>query len=356
MSNARNLANLLGTNTQIQTADIADGAFQANKNLIINGDMRIDQRNGGASVTPTSSGYTLDRYQAGLSTSSKFSVQQVADAPDGFVNSLKVTSLASTTPAASEWFFIQQKIEGYNSTQLEFGSSGAKDITASFWVKSSLTGTFGLTFYNGNGSRAYPATYTISVANTWEYKTISISGDTSGTWATNNTSSLQMIFDLGTGGDNSGTAGAWGSAKLAPTGVTQVVATNAATWQITGVQLELGDSATAFEHRSYGDELRRCQRYYNHMPLVMYDTIGSNYNTLSTKSYSYHIHHEFPTTMRASPTCTFDVKSSYSPYTSYASNMGVFGINVHKFGCRVNGTPLTANGDVDFTYTADAEL
>lgn len=300
MSNARNLANLLGTNTQIQTADIADGAFQANKNLIINGDMRIDQRNGGASVTPTSSGYTLDRYQAGLSTSSKFSVQQVADAPDGFVNSLKVTSLASTTPAASEWFFIQQKIEGYNSTQLEFGSSGAKDITASFWVKSSLTGTFGLTFYNGNGSRAYPATYTISVANTWEYKTISISGDTSGTWATNNTSSLQMIFDLGTGGDNSGTAGAWGSAKLAPTGVTQVVATNAATWQITGVQLELGDSATAFEHRSYGDELRRCQRYYVKQESVYgsYHTFGFGTWFSATRFIGYV---QMPVPMRTNP-------------------------------------------------------
>ena len=363
MSNARNLADLLGTNTQIQTADIADGAFQANKNLIINGAMQVAQR--GTSVTAkTNSAYqTVDRFLT-ETNGATYDHSQSTTVPSGqgFSYSLKAVIDGAFTPTSAQYFIpFEQRIEGQNLQHLAYGTSDAKSVTLSFWIRSSKTGTYVVEFSNFNStqSRKYSKQYTINVADTWEYKTLTWEGDTVRSF--DNTNDVKGVFywwvTAGTDFTSGTIPSGWENSTTAnrAVGVPTSLADNDE-YYLTGVQLELGDSATAFEHRSYGDELRRCQRYYNHMPLVMYDTIGSNYNTLSTKSYSYHIHHEFPTTMRASPTCTFDVKSSYSPYTSYASNMNVFGINVHKFGCRVNGTPLTANGDVDFTYTADAEL
>jgi len=253
----------------------------AGRNRIINGDMRIDARNAGASVTPTSSGYTLDRYQAGISQSSKFSVQQVLDAPTGFTKSLKVTSLAATSVGSGDYFFVQQVIEGNNVADLSFGSASANSITLSFWVKSSLTGTFGVTFYGASGTRSYPATYTVSSANTWEQKTVTITGSTTGTWITDTGAGLQVIFGLGIGSSLSGTAGSWANAGyLAPTGATSVVGTNGATFYITGVQLEAGSVATPFEHVDYGEMLRRCQRYFE----VIAHFSGSNsYGTIWSK-------------------------------------------------------------------------
>ena len=345
MSKARQLADL---------GNVYDDGALSNRNLIINGDMTIDQRNSGSSVTPTSSGYTLDRYQAGISQSSKFSVQQVSDAPEGFSKSLKVTSLAATTVGASDYYFIQQIIEGYNTAQLGFGASGAKDITASFWVKSSLTGTFGLTFYGAGGTRAYLATYTISVANTWEYKTISISGDTSGTWNTDNTSGLQLLFSLGVGTNNSAAAGSWGSAKLAASSTVQVVATNAATWQITGVQLEVGDTATPFEHRSYGDELARCQRYFTKLGG---EVVGDFYNAGYITSSGIILNTStLPVKMRTVPTGTkvgtWTVSNVSQPVISYTSSLTVV---VYAAGTAI-GQGLYYNPALTEYLTFDAEL
>jgi len=240
------------------------------RNRIINGAMVIDQRNAGASVTPTTNvTYTLDRWVAYLSQSSKFSVQQNAGSvtpPSGFTNYLGVTSLSAYTVGA-EVFAIAQGIEGFNIADLNWGTANAKTVTLSFWVRSSLTGTFGGAFKNSAENRAYPFSYTISSANTWEQKSVTIAGDTSGTWLTTNGTGIRLVFGLGIGASLSGTAGAWAAGNLfSATGATSVVGTNGATFYITGVQLEVGSQATGFEYRQYGTEFALCQRYYNQTP------------------------------------------------------------------------------------------
>ena len=234
------------------------------KNRIINGNMVIDQRNAGASVTPSSSQtYTLDRWRADMSVGSKFSVQQVADAPSNFVSSLKVTSTSAYTVGAADYFSISHQLEGYNTADIGFGTSGAKDITLSFWTKSSLTGTHGGVFGNQGDSQLYPFSYTISSANTWEKKTINIPARTVGTWATNNTASMRLQWYMGLGSNYYGTVNAWNTGAIyGVSGQINVVATSGATWFITGVQLEIGTTATPFENRMYGTELALCQRYY----------------------------------------------------------------------------------------------
>jgi hypothetical protein len=238
------------------------------KNRIINGAMVIDQRNAGASVTQTVAAvYTLDRWQMFGDVTSKFSVQQDAGAvtpPVGFNDYLGVTSLSSYTLATDDRFFVRHKIEGFNTADLDFGKATAKTVTLSFWVRSSLTGTFGGSIQNGAGNRSYPFTFTINSANTWEYETITIAGDTSGTWLTTNGIGLVINFGLGVQGSTyAGTAGAWNSNNnYSATGATSVVGTNGATFYITGVQLEKGSTATSFDYRPYGTELALCQRYF----------------------------------------------------------------------------------------------
>ena len=236
------------------------------RNRIINGNMVIDQRNAGASVTPTSGQYLVDRFYYQATQASKATAQQNAGAvtpPSGFTNYQGITSSSAYSVLSSDYFLIRQAIEGFNVADLGWGTANAATVTLSFWVRSSLTGTFGGAFTNAGGTRWYPFSYTISVANTWEQKTITVAGDTSGTWATGNTAGIQISFNLGAGSSFSGTAGAWtGSGIIAPTGATSVVGTSGATFYITGVQLEKGSVATPFEFRQFGTELALCQRYY----------------------------------------------------------------------------------------------
>ncbi len=233
------------------------------KNRIINGAMVIDQRNAGASVTPTTGTYTLDRWLAVIAQSSKFSVQRSTTAPAGFTNSMLVTSTSAYSVLTGDYFAMYQGIEGFNIADLGWGAAGAQTITLSFWVRSSLTGTFGGSVKN-NATRSYPFTYTVSAANTFEYKTITIAGDTTGTWNTDNTIGIYVSFGLGVGSTFSGTAGAWAGANyVSATGATSVVGTNGATFYITGVQFEKGSTATSFDYRPYGTELALCQRYFN---------------------------------------------------------------------------------------------
>ena len=260
----------LNGDTGIQTP-MYNGSITANavtpsvnmKNRLINSAMTIDQRNAGASVTPSTGTYTLDRWRAYSNNGTAFTVQQSSTAPVGFVNSMLITSTAATSVGASDYYFLQQRIEGFNTADLNWGTANAKTITISFWVRSSLTGTFGGALGNNANNRAYPFTYTISSANTYEYKTVTIAGDTTGTWATDNNTGISLVFDIGSGANNIGTAGAWtGSNFYGATGDTKVVATNGATFYITGVQLEVGSTATSFDYRPYGTELALCQRYF----------------------------------------------------------------------------------------------
>jgi hypothetical protein len=224
--------------------------------------MRIDQRNAGASVSATTSSWSVDRWQAYASQTSKYTIQQSSTAPTGFANSLLVTSSSAYSVTSTDIFFIRQIIEGYNIADLGFGTANAKTITLSFWVRSSLTGTFGGALTN-DSNRAYPFTYTISAANTWEQKTVTLTADTSGTWGSTNNAGLAVIFSFGAGSTRQGTAGAWtGTNYYGATGETSIVGTNGATFYITGVQLEVGSTATPFERRLYGQELANCQRYY----------------------------------------------------------------------------------------------
>jgi len=235
------------------------------KNRIINGAMVIDQRNAGASVTLASGGtYTIDRWQGYEDTDGVMTAQQNSSAPTGFINSLKLTTTTADSSLASTQFaLIQQKIEGLNIADLGWGTASAATVALSFWVRSSLTGTFGGSLRNSAQDRSYPFTFTISVADTWEQKTVTIAGDTSGTWLTTNGIGIQVAFGLGVGSTYSGTAGAWAAAQyFSATGATSVIGTLNATFYITGVQLEKGSTATSFDYRPYGTELALCQRYY----------------------------------------------------------------------------------------------
>jgi hypothetical protein len=233
------------------------------KNRIINGAMVISQR-GTSFVSPTSV-YTIDRWEMEENTDGTVTVTQETDAPTGFGFSQKFTvTAADASLGASQDLIVGQYIEGFNTADLVFGSASAATVTLSFWVKSSLTGTFGGALQNSARTRSYPFTYTISAASTWEQKTVTIAGDTSGTWigATNGIG-LRVYFGLGVGSTLSGTAGAWAAANYySATGAVSVIGTNAATWQVTGVQLEKGSTATSFDYRPYGTELALCQRYY----------------------------------------------------------------------------------------------
>jgi hypothetical protein len=255
-----------GTNGITQAGEFNSDSSFGFKNRIINGAMVIDQRNAGASITPTNGQYGLDRWRNGASAASKFSVQQDAGAvtpPVGFTDYLGATSLSTYAVGSGEIFLIQQYIEGYNIADLNWGTANAKTITLSFWVRSSLTGTFGGSLQNSDRSRSYPFTYSISTANTWEYETITIAGDTTGTWLATNGIGVQVNFSLGTGSTLSGTAGAWSSSNFfSATGATSVVGTNGATFYITGVQFEVGSTATSFDYRPYTTELQLCQRYF----------------------------------------------------------------------------------------------
>ena len=214
--------------------------YNSFKNRIINGAMVIDQRNNGASVTNTTSYlFGTDRLKLGFTSSSAYSV------------------------GASEQFIFNQPIEGLNCADLAWGTASAATVTLSFWVRSSLTGTFGGIVCNSAGNRTYPFTYTISAANTWEQKSVTIAGDTTGTWLTTNGVGMFVQLSLGAGATLSTTAGAWAAGYYASaTGATSVVGTSGATFYITGVQLEKGSTATAFDYRPYGTELSLCQRYY----------------------------------------------------------------------------------------------
>jgi hypothetical protein len=288
---------------------IAAGSYTMGfKNRIINGAMVIDQRNAGAEANPAvNNTYYLDRWRVVSSAASKFKIGQNAGSvtpPTGFSNYLGCTSLSAYTAGAAESFDVRQAIEGYNIVDLAWGTASAATVTLSFWVRSSglatYPATFGGSLRNNGGARSYPFTYTINSASTWEQKTVTIAGDTSGTWQTTTDNGIIVTFSLGSGATFSGTAGAWAAANyVTATGAVSVVGTNGATLYITGVQLEKGSTATSFDVRPYTTELQLCQRYYYKVE----DT--SNAITLAgfaTSTTAASFFNNFPVTMRETPT------------------------------------------------------
>ena len=300
------------------------------RNRIINGAMSISQGAAGATITPAvtsayATNYPVDRFQVIVGAASKLTTAQSSVAATGFNFSTLITSSSAYTVGAGEVFVIRQNIEGFNTADLGWGAAGAASITLSFWVRSSLTGTFGGSVQNSASNRSYPFTYTINSANTWEKETITIAGDTSGTWigATNGIG-LRVNFGLGVGSTFSGTAGAWaGSDFNSATGATSVVGTNGATFYITGVQLEKGSTATSFDYRPYGTEFQLCQRYY---------TKSSAQAWSANINYSFN----FPSNMRTNATVTPSVGTA-----AQADTYGWYGYHTST---------------VVFTWTASAEL
>jgi hypothetical protein len=294
-------------------------------NRIINGSMTIDQRNAGASVTPTNGQYSVDRWACLLSQASKYSIRQNAGSvtpPSGFTNYLGVTSLSAYSVGSGDYFSITQVIEGFNVADLGWGAAGAQSVTLSFWVRSSLPGTFGGALTNYTGTRSYPFTYTISAANTWEQKTITIAGDTSGTWNKTNSGGLQLWFGLGVGSTSSGTAGAWTGANYqSATGAVSVVGTNGATFYITGVQLEAGSVASPFERRDYGRELMMAQRYFQLLQNSYATTITST--AIGRCTWPLRVTMRASMTLSAVGTPTWYYGSGTATYSSIATNYSI---------------------------------
>jgi hypothetical protein len=320
-------------NSMTPTAD----SLQGFRNRIINGDMRIDQRNAGAAVT-SASAYVVDRFQVGRFATDElaWSIQRDSSAPTGFVNSTKVTiTTAESTFTTNENTYFNQPIEGTNISDLAWGSASAKTVTLSFWVRSSLTGTFGGCLYNSAADRFYPFSYSISSANTWEQKSVTIAGDTSGTWLTTTGIGIVVQWSLGAGPDRLGTAGAWtASNNQGVTGQVQVSANLNATWYITGVQLEVGSVATPFERRDYGRELMMCQRYC----FAVY--ANDNYTRYGIgecdQSTSTQILIPLPTVMRAVP--TINTTGTASNYAIYSAG-GITALNAVPFAQTITATP-----------------
>jgi len=301
------------------------------KNRIINGAMVIDQRNAGASVTPADGGFIVDRWKAGVTQSSKFTAQQNAGSvtpPAGFTKYLGVTSSSSYSALSTDQFYLTQPIEGFNTADLSFGASSASSIAVSFWVRSSLTGTFSGTIGNDAFSRTYAFSFTINSSNTWEYKTITIPGDTTGTWvgATNGTG-IWFTIDLGSGSNYATTANTWtaGGYRKA-TGSTSIVGSSGATLYITGVQLEKGPQATAFDYRDYGRELVLCLRYYQVLPGIVVNPAATWYSLT------------YATPMRTSPSVSG----------------GAAGFTITTASAYVGN--FYQNGRTDLTLTFSAEM
>jgi hypothetical protein len=306
------------------------------KNRIINGAMQIDQRNNGASVTQSNSVliFPVDRTFIFGSVTSRFTAQRNAGSvtpPVGFVNYLGATVASAYSVTASDFFFLEHRIEGFNTADLNWGTANAQTVTLSFWVRSSITGTNSGVLQNADFTRTYPFTYTVASANTWEYKTITIVGDTTGTWNTTNSTGIGIRFNLGTGSNESKTAGAWASGGgVAATGSVSIVGTSGATFYITGVQLEKGSTATSFDYRPYGTELVLCQRYFEAVPTVVNASGGLFQNNF------------YKVNKRTAPTLAL-VFGSISPATLNSRDVNYF---------TIDGL-ATSNAVVSVTATAE---
>ena len=290
---------------QVDGVQLPTAGALSNRNLVVNGGMRVAQR-GTSFAAATSSTYAADRWMYERSTDAVVTVSQETDAPPGYKNSIKAEiTTADTSTAASAFTQFLYKIEANDISHLEYGTADAKTCTISFWAKHSLAGTYPFSVQNHNGSRVFPSSYTINTANTWEYKTITFAGDTGGTWTTNgNGLGMRFIFCWNMGSNfTGGTAGAWAAttsfADLTPTAGPDINGTVGNTVQWAGVQLEVGEKATPFEHRSYGDELARCQRYYYRHNVTNNLTGGGGgyYTTAAGRVWN-----PLPVTMRAAPT------------------------------------------------------
>jgi hypothetical protein len=326
----------------ISAAGTVSMGYSFKRNRIINGNMLIDQRNAGALISPAVAGYVTDRWYYYQTQTSKGTIGQNAGAvtpPAGYTNYLGFTSTSSYSVTATDIFYIGQFIEGYNVADLAWGTSSAATVTLSFWVRSSLTGTFGAVVTNSAANRTYPFTYTISSANTWEKKTVTVAGDTTGTWLTTNGRGLCVDFSLGVGSTYSGTAGAWTGTSFitSVTGATSVVGTSGATFYITGVQLETGTVATPYEIQIFSDQLLQCQRYY--------EIVGASvYVSYYVSSVPIIGQYSYKAVKRVQPTGSGIISGNFN--TISVTYGGLYWVNLGYTGTTVSDVAFTGNGYV----------
>ena len=347
----------------------------AGRNRIINGDMRIDQRNAGASALLSGSQYFIDRWQfsIGGNLNNKFTVGRNLNSitpPSGFTNYLGLSTTTSITVTTNDYGQLRQPIEGFNVADLGFGTANAQSVTLSFWVRASVTGTYAGVLQNNAENRTYAFTFSVSAANTWEQKTITVPGDTSGTWVTDNTKGLTLIFNLGTGSaqtapsTNSWLAGNY----LTASGAVNLVANSGATFYITGVQLEKGSTATSFDYRPYGTELQLCQRYFEmSFQQGTAPANGASSSALLTEGGAVRIYASgstandgsyvpYKVTKRANPTVTAYGNSSGQWLLTGNTNAGltIVGASTDAFSAyqTASGSILGFRGH----YTSSAEL
>jgi hypothetical protein len=334
---------------------------QTMRNRIINGAMVIDQRNAGAAINPVPAStqtFPVDRFPIFGTQASKLSAQQNAGGvtpPVGFTNYLGVTSLSSYSVVSSDIFNIYPRIEGYNIADFGWGTANAQSVTISFWARSSLTGTFGISLQNAAQDRAYATTYTINSANTWEYKTITILGDTTGTWNTTNGVGISLNFNLGNGSTYTAPSNnTWVTGQyFGAIGATSVVGTNGATFYITGVQLEEGTAASPFENRLYGTELALCQRYYQ---IAVYAALAGRANGTSTVAYGLPL----AVPLRSSPTVSDGTTGyAYSGGARVNSSGGASSVaryNANSAVIYLNRSGFTVSDDRIYNIVFDSDL
>jgi hypothetical protein len=341
------------------------------KNRIINGAMMIDQRNAGASVTfDATNKYVTDRF-FGFSNVGTTTSQQSTDAPSGFINSLLVTQATGGSVVSSSYLAIQQRIEGFNVADLGFGTASAKTVTLSFWVRSSITGTFSVAMLNSAENRSYVTDYTINSANTWEQKKITVAGDTSGTWLTNNGVGISLVWNLGYGSTyTTSTLNSWigSGAYGSTTATTSFATTSGATFYITGVQLEVGSTATSFDYRPYETELVLCQRYYEKsfdQTTKPVQNFGSIQGGLCTGVYSTSANTALATATfaaekRASPTITtfnpFAAGSGWSESGGGNIAAGVYAVGTRAVTIRCQAATGAVGNNLSIHWTASIEL
>jgi hypothetical protein len=353
--------------TQVSAALLSSEAnAQGFRNRIINGDMRIDQRNSGASVTGNFV-YTVDRWAQAMSGGGVLTAQRSTTAPANFTNSLSMTvTTADSSIAAGDYYWLYQVIEGLNCADLGWGTANAQSVTLSFQVRSSVTGTFSGGVENAAGNRGYVFTYTINAANTWETKTVTIPGDTTGTWATDNTAGIQLNFDMGTGSTRTvSTANVWGAQRgIGLTSATKLISTGSATWFVTGVQLEAGTVAEPFERIDYGRQLIQCQRYYYFLTSFSetnFGNIGLAYNYTSTQMFCLV---PFPVTMRIAPALVATSGTNFYLFErnggdDFLNSLSLSGTTTPKVGAVSNSSEISGTAGQAgrlITYTAGASV
>ncbi len=328
--------------------------------------MVIDQRNAGASVTVNSATatYPVDRwFGRGVASAGVFTLQQVSDSPVGFKNSVKATvTTTAASPSATDFYGIQHRIEGYNIADLGYGTAASQAVTVSFWVKSSVTGTFTVGLGNNNDQHI-PATFVVNSANTWEQKTVAVAATTAGTWDSTNGTGLLVQFTLGAGSSRTGTANTWSSSFfINATGSTNLMATNSATFYITGVQLEKGTTASPFEYRQYGTELALCQRY---LPALVAEGtfevigVGQAYSTTAAR-----VQFRFPVDARTAPIgATFTLGAYQSVTLSSASavagsSASFIGAGIKSAWIDISGASglVAGNATMGYLNTAGAKI